>query len=316
MGIDNKLRVQTGSDVKYFLTDHLGSTNGLADSSGNLTASTSYDSFGNATNQNFPTRYQFTGREFDNFTGLHYYRARFYDANLGRFISEDPIGLAGGINKYGYVKNSPLNFTDSLGLVQDGPTNFLRDPVAHDSYLNLGGLTNGLSNTVSDLLGLDIIAQSAYTVGDYCRPNSERAMAGIIGLGVAALDIAGGSSVGSAINGGIKAVFNAVGRRAFATGFGEAVFWRGMQAEATTFAINNSGKTIGMTAGGKVLNFMDKFLPYKGVMQPLWKGGSSYFAEEATGVVNAFIRNPVPLDSIWRTELRILTERSIPIVYH
>ncbi len=92
-GIDNKLRMQTGSDVKYFLTDHLGSTNGLADGSGNLAASTNYDSFGNATNTNFPTRYQFTGREFDNFTGLHYYRARFYDANLGRFISEDPIGF-------------------------------------------------------------------------------------------------------------------------------------------------------------------------------------------------------------------------------
>ena len=95
-GIDNKLRVQTGSDVKYFLTDHLGSTNGLADSTGNLSASTNYDSFGNATNANFPTRYQFTGREFDSFTGLHYYRNRWYDANLGRFISEDPIGFAGG----------------------------------------------------------------------------------------------------------------------------------------------------------------------------------------------------------------------------
>lgn len=115
-GIDNKLRVQTGSDVKYFLTDHLGSTNGLADSSGNLTATNSYDSFGNATNANFPTRYQFTGREFDSFTGLHYYRARFYDANLGRFISEDPIGLASGeINIYSYAKNNPLRFKDPDG---------------------------------------------------------------------------------------------------------------------------------------------------------------------------------------------------------
>ena len=92
-GIDNKLRIQTGSDVKYFLADHLGSTNGLADSSGNLSASTSYDSFGNTTNANFLTRYQFTGREFDNFIGLHYYRARFYGLNHGRFISEDPIGF-------------------------------------------------------------------------------------------------------------------------------------------------------------------------------------------------------------------------------
>jgi RHS repeat-associated protein len=116
-GIDNKLRQTTGSTASYFLTDHLGSTNGLADSSGNLTASTSYDSFGNATNQSFPTRYQFTGREFDATTGLHHYRARQYDANLGRFISEDPIGFAGGdINLFGYVKNKPLKYRDPSGL--------------------------------------------------------------------------------------------------------------------------------------------------------------------------------------------------------
>jgi RHS repeat-associated protein len=114
-GIDNKLRVQTGNDVKYFLADHLGSTNALTDASGNLSSSVSYDSFGNATG-NLSTRYQFTGREFDNFTGLQYSRARWYDANLGRFISEDPIGFAGGdINLYGYVKNNPVNFIDSTG---------------------------------------------------------------------------------------------------------------------------------------------------------------------------------------------------------
>lgn len=114
-GIDNKLRMQTGSSVKYFLTDHLGSTNGLADASGNLTSSTNYDSFGNASNAAFPTRYQFTGREFDSFTGLHYYRARYYDANLGRFISEDPIGFAGGdVNLFGYVKNKNFVFRFSV----------------------------------------------------------------------------------------------------------------------------------------------------------------------------------------------------------
>lgn len=114
-GIDNKLKMRTGNDVRYFLADHLGSTNALADSTGNLTSSASYDSFGNATG-NLTTRYQFTGREFDNFTNLYYYRARWYDGNLGRFISEDPIGLAGGVNLYGSVGNNPLGATDSMGL--------------------------------------------------------------------------------------------------------------------------------------------------------------------------------------------------------
>ena len=120
-GIDNKLRVQTGSSVNYFLTDHLGSTNGLAAPSGALVASTTYDSFGNSTITNFPSRYRFTGREVDSFSGLQFSRARFYDPTLGRFISEDPIGFRGGdVNLFGYVQNRPLMRRDSIGLFPDG----------------------------------------------------------------------------------------------------------------------------------------------------------------------------------------------------
>jgi RHS repeat-associated protein len=116
LGIDNKLKVSTNGTAKYFLADHLGSTNALTNSSGAILEQTAYDSFGNQTT-NLSTRYQFTGREYDSFTGLHYYRARFYDAQLGRFISEDPIGFAGGdINLYGYVRNRPNRFRDPKGL--------------------------------------------------------------------------------------------------------------------------------------------------------------------------------------------------------
>jgi RHS repeat-associated protein len=87
LGIDNKLELTNGTDTKYFLSDHLGSTVALTDSTGSVSSSASYDSFGNSTND-LATRYQYTGREFDSFTGLHYYRARWYDPNLGRFISE------------------------------------------------------------------------------------------------------------------------------------------------------------------------------------------------------------------------------------
>ena len=116
-GIDNKLRAQSGTNVSYFLGDHLGSTNGLTNSSGTLTSSNGYDSFGNSSNQSFASRYRFTGREYDSFTGLQFSRARWYDPSIGRFISEDPIGFAGGdVNLYGYVWNSPLNYRDPLGL--------------------------------------------------------------------------------------------------------------------------------------------------------------------------------------------------------
>ena len=58
---------------------------------------------------------QYTARENDG-TGLYYYRARYYDPVLKRFITEDPIGLAGGINAYAYVDNAPTIYTDPEGL--------------------------------------------------------------------------------------------------------------------------------------------------------------------------------------------------------
>ncbi|MBK8812762.1 MAG: hypothetical protein IPN69_18805 [Acidobacteria bacterium] len=137
-GIDNKLRMQTGSDVRYFIADHLGSTTALTDSSGNVTSSAAYDSFGNATG-NLATRYKFTGREYDDFTGLHYYRARWYDGNLGRFISEDPIGFAGGdVNLYGYVGNGPLTSTDPSGLIDPS---VYQDPSIYGGGTNRSNLT-------------------------------------------------------------------------------------------------------------------------------------------------------------------------------
>ncbi len=60
--------------------------------------------------------YMFTGRRYDGETGLYYYRARYYDATLGRFISADPISYAGGINLYAYVNNNPITWLDPMGL--------------------------------------------------------------------------------------------------------------------------------------------------------------------------------------------------------
>ena len=117
-GIDNKLKQTTSGTSKYFLQDHLGSTVALTNSSGVVTESQSYDSFGNRTNTSFSSRYQYTGREFDSTTGLQYSRARWYDPNIGRFISEDPIGFGGGINEYSYVSNNPVNATDPMGLYE------------------------------------------------------------------------------------------------------------------------------------------------------------------------------------------------------
>ena len=53
-------------------------------------------------------------------TGLYYMRARYYDPQLGRFVSEDPIGLAGGINAYVYAGDNPVNGRDPSGECHPG----------------------------------------------------------------------------------------------------------------------------------------------------------------------------------------------------
>jgi RHS repeat-associated protein len=58
----------------------------------------------------------FTGREWDPETSLYYYRARYYDPKVGRFLSEDPIGFEGGIHFYKYAGNNPGVFRDPSGL--------------------------------------------------------------------------------------------------------------------------------------------------------------------------------------------------------
>jgi len=79
-----------------------------------------YDSFGNITSQtnaNLTPPFAYTGRDWDAGSGLYYYRARWYDAGTGRFLSEDPLGLAAGdTNLQRYVHNSPLSATDPTGL--------------------------------------------------------------------------------------------------------------------------------------------------------------------------------------------------------
>ena len=60
--------------------------------------------------------YAFTGREWDPEVGLYYYRARYYDAKAGRFISEDPVGVQAALNFYTYVENSPTDGVDPSGL--------------------------------------------------------------------------------------------------------------------------------------------------------------------------------------------------------
>jgi RHS repeat-associated protein len=103
----------------WSLSDRLGSVNLLTDAGGVVVNKRTFDSFGRVLSETNPSvkfRYGYTGREQDQETGLDYYRARYYDAANGRFISVDPIGFgAGDTNLYRYVGNSSTMYTDPSG---------------------------------------------------------------------------------------------------------------------------------------------------------------------------------------------------------
>jgi RHS repeat-associated protein len=121
LNLDEPLTRITGSTVRHYLKDALGSVMALADDTGATKTTYVYDAFGNVTasGETSDNPFQYTGRENDG-TGLYYYRARYYSPEMQRFISEDPIRLKGGINFYSYTRNNPVNWRDPLGLFQVG----------------------------------------------------------------------------------------------------------------------------------------------------------------------------------------------------
>lgn len=116
-GLDEVFQRTDSAGARSFLTDALGSSIALADSTGTIQTQYSFDPFGNTTTSGASTTssFAYTGRELDS-TGLYFNRARYYNTTLQRFISEDPIGFSGGdTNLYAYVWNSPTNFVDPGG---------------------------------------------------------------------------------------------------------------------------------------------------------------------------------------------------------
>lgn len=117
---DEPLAMLRSGATSYFHADGLGSITSLSSSAGSIANTYTYDSFGKltASTGSLVNPFRYTARESDTETGLYYYRARYYDPQGGRFLSEDPITFRGGANFYRYVKNSPVNLADPMGLYQ------------------------------------------------------------------------------------------------------------------------------------------------------------------------------------------------------
>jgi RHS repeat-associated protein len=118
--IDQVIAEESTAGVHWFLADEQGTIKDVVNNTGTVIDHITYDSFGRIVNQTsaIDLRFAYTGREWDGETGQYYYRARYYDPMVGRFVSEDPLGFgAGDTNVYRYVDNSPTNHTDPSGKI-------------------------------------------------------------------------------------------------------------------------------------------------------------------------------------------------------
>jgi len=125
LGVTRLGRRSASGEQVYFLEDYLGSTRCIVDAQGNVAARYSYSAFGapRLTEGTAQTDFLYTGEQWDPDAQLLYLRSRYYDPEIGRFLSADPLpGLPMApetFNEYAYVNNDPLNYVDPLGLRQN-----------------------------------------------------------------------------------------------------------------------------------------------------------------------------------------------------
>ena len=109
-----------GSEYYYYLNDHLGTPQKLLGGNGAAQWSSEQTSFGDTVVDAASTiinHMRFPGQYYDEETGLHYNRYRYYDPAIGRYITNDPLDLLASNNGYAYAASSPINLIDNEGLV-------------------------------------------------------------------------------------------------------------------------------------------------------------------------------------------------------
>jgi RHS repeat-associated protein len=114
------LFMKQGGQYFFYQNDHLGTPQKITNVNGGVVWSAKYESFGKAQAEAGSTvenNLRFPGQYVDQETGLHYNYHRYYETGIGRYLTPDPIGLAGDINPFTYTSNSPINNFDPAGLV-------------------------------------------------------------------------------------------------------------------------------------------------------------------------------------------------------
>jgi RHS repeat-associated protein len=148
-----------GEDARlyYFHTDHIGTPLDVTDEDGQMVWQASYKAWGEVEayhTQAIEQNLRFQGQYFDAETGLHYNTFRYYDPGVGRFVTQDPIGLLGGNNLYQYAPNA-LGWIDPLGWAGNPAT------ATHITYQGIDAATGkpyvGYASMQGNKVGTDVL---------------------------------------------------------------------------------------------------------------------------------------------------------------
>ncbi len=254
-GIDEPLIMEKNSQSFFYHADGLGSITELTNQTGTVAQRYAYSSFGKLelhTDTNLVQPYAYTAREADSESGLYYYRARFYDGAIGRFIQEDPKGIAGGLNLFVYSDNDPTNRIDPYGL---------------DSLDALANATAGFGDVIS--LGLTDYIRDKIGIADVVDKCS---ISYSFGWWAGMVHQLAFSGVGS-FNGGAR-----------------TVLYSGEGALEAAQAAKGAGRLLSDTLGGQLLNLVNRHLIT--LPDSAWKTASGILAANAKGEVNVFLRSP------------------------
>lgn len=201
-GVDQPLAVERGGATQWLLGDDQGTVRDVVDAGGSVVNHLVVDAFGvpvNQTNAAVPLRFIYTGREYDQETGLYQYRRRYYDPKAGKFLSDDPSGFgAGDPNLSRYVGNSVTNLTDPSGLRPATPLEG-GSPYVEEVYHSWRTVTIDMSRVPDDYYFTGQ-SRATWSRGDWWsafdQPNVQRAVE-IIEAGGA---IPGGTAMWEAYN--------------------------------------------------------------------------------------------------------------------
>jgi RHS repeat-associated protein len=161
---------QDNIKLYWYQNDHLGTPIALTSNIGDTLYECQYNAYGQIINETYyqddfnalpdnPLRFQ--GQYYDEETGLHYNLNRYYDPFTGRYITQDPLGILGGLNSYQYADSDPINWIDPLGLIKvenngfegiagkETTNNLLGKEIGEYSAMNPGPLTDDLAGTFS-----------------------------------------------------------------------------------------------------------------------------------------------------------------------